>query len=125
MTYYFGFDALVGINRSFTNGGGRTIDEGVARSALARPTHAFGDVEFYPTVVGKAAALLEALARTQGFVDGNKRTAWLACVGLLKAHGLTLKAEADAYAADLVLDVIARRSGFAEVHDWLLDNLED
>jgi hypothetical protein len=40
-----------------------------------RCAHSYDGTESYPTLWDKAAALLWALATTQGFIDGNKRTA--------------------------------------------------
>ena len=47
-------------------------------SAAARPQATFEGQELYPTVWLKAAALVESLAQNHGFVDANKRAAWLA-----------------------------------------------
>jgi death-on-curing protein len=45
-------------------------------SAAHRPqASAFGQ-EAYPTVHGKAAALLDAVVRNHALVDGNKRLGW-------------------------------------------------
>lgn len=54
-----------------------------------------GGTDAYPTVVQKAAALLHALAGTQPFIDGNKRTAWLCCVTYLEEHGHEISADDD------------------------------
>lgn len=50
-------------------------DLGLIDSALARPRAAFADVEAYPSLHLKAAALLESLAGNHALVDGNKPTA--------------------------------------------------
>lgn len=53
-------------------------DYGLLESALARPqASVFGD-DAYPTMHGKAAALLQSLATNHALADGNKRTAWAA-----------------------------------------------
>lgn len=77
------FDDVVEINRLHTNGNGMLVDANTVMSAVGRPWQTFDGAELYPTLIEKAAALLHGLACTQGFVDGNKRTAWLACVGFL------------------------------------------
>ena len=51
---------------------------GLADSALAVPRAAFGDHEAYPTLIEKAAILVERLARNHPLPDGNKRCAFLA-----------------------------------------------
>lgn len=52
----------------------------LADSALHAPAASFGDNEFYPDVVDKAAVLCWRLARNHPLPDGNKRAAWAALV---------------------------------------------
>jgi death-on-curing protein len=60
-------------------------DYGLLEAALARPqATAFGK-DAYPTLDGKAAALLHSLARNHALIDGNKR---LALAGLIAFYGL-------------------------------------
>ncbi|GGM75880.1 toxin Doc [Longimycelium tulufanense] len=85
-------------------------DLGLLQSAVDRPSATvFGD-DAYPTVWEKAAALLESLARNHGFVDGNKRTAWVATWAFLEVNGHPLADWFDQDAAeDLVLAVAQGR----------------
>jgi death on curing protein len=65
-------------------------DHGLLASAAARPrTSAFG-ADAYPTLAGKAAALMHSIARNHALVDGNKRLAWAATRSfcLLNGHDL-------------------------------------
>jgi death-on-curing protein len=50
---------------------------GLAASALAVPSSGFGDQDAYVTLLDKAAALIEHLARNHPLPDGNKRCAFL------------------------------------------------
>ena len=50
---------------------------GLAESALVAPRASFGDHEAYPTLIEKAAVLVERLARNHPLPDGNKRAAFL------------------------------------------------
>jgi len=60
-------------------------DIGLLEAALARPqATAFGD-DAYPSIHGKAAALLHSLARNHALVDGNER---LALAGTIAFYGL-------------------------------------
>ena len=52
----------------------------LADSALHAPMASFGDEEFYPDIVDKAAVLCWRLARNHLLPDGNKRAAWAALV---------------------------------------------
>ena len=67
-------------------------DEGLLESALARPQqlHAYGDPA--PDLSDLAAALAYGLARNPPFLDGNKRTAAVACETFLELNGATLEA---------------------------------
>jgi death-on-curing protein len=49
----------------------------LAESALHAPAAGFGETEFYPDFVGKAAVLLVRLAKNHPLPDGNKRAAWV------------------------------------------------
>lgn len=53
-------------------------DLGLIEAAVMRPQQTFDGQDLYPDVHSKAAALFHSLARTQGFLQGNKRTALLA-----------------------------------------------
>ena len=80
------------------HGGGSGVrDETLLDSALARPQqlHAYGDPP--PDLADLAASLAFGLARNHPFVDGNKRTAAVACEvfivfndGMLEAEDLDL-----------------------------------
>ena len=48
----------------------------LADSALHAPMSGFGDEDFYPDVIDKAAVLCWRLARNHPLPDGNKRAAW-------------------------------------------------
>lgn len=56
----------------------RVVNLGLADSALHAPAAGFGDTEFYPDFVDKAAVLIARLARNHPLPDGNKRAAWVA-----------------------------------------------
>ena len=104
MIYLDASDILL-INRTLT-GEGLVHDSGLIESACARPgASAFGE-DAYPSIWEKAAALLQSLACNHGFVDGNKRTAWVAMATFLTLNGRSLEESFDVRAADeLVLAV--------------------
>jgi death on curing protein len=79
-------------------------DPGLLESALARPQAAMLGHDAYPTVHGKAAALMHSLVSNRALVDGNKRLGWQACVVFLWINGWDVRApEDDAF--DLVMAV--------------------
>ena len=51
------------------------------------PRAAFGDHEAFPTLIEKAAILVERLTRNHPLPDGNKRCAFLALERFLSANG--------------------------------------
>jgi death on curing protein len=61
-------------------------------SAVARPTVTFETEDLYPTLDGKAAALVHALTTTAPFTDAGRETALLAAECFLIANGTTLHA---------------------------------
>jgi len=50
----------------------------LADSALHAPAAGYGETEFYPGFVDKAAVLVTRLAKNHPLPDGNKRAAWVA-----------------------------------------------
>jgi death-on-curing protein len=76
------------------HGGGIGVrDEHLLDSALARPqqAHAYGDPP--PDLADLAASLAFGLARNHPFIDGNKRTAAVACETFIMLNGGTLDAD--------------------------------
>lgn len=67
-----------------------TRDDGLLGSALARPKNlaAYGE----PAIAELAAAYAFGIARNHPFIDGNKRTAFMAAYLFLGLNGLRLEA---------------------------------
>jgi death-on-curing protein len=59
----------------------------LADSALHAPAAGFGDTEFYPDFVEKAAVLIVRLAKNHPLPDGNKRAAWVALRMFVELNG--------------------------------------
>ena len=59
----------------------------------------------YDDLYEQAAALLHAIAANHPFVDGNKRTAWLAAATFLALNGVDLVGVDQDMAYALVIDV--------------------
>ena len=97
-----------------------TRDAGMIESALARPKNllAYGQ----PDLCDLAAAYTAGLCQNHGFVDGNKRTAFLTGFVFLYENGHTIVAEqAEAIAAMLSLaDHTLDETGYAA---WLRDHI--
>ena len=87
-------------------GAGPVRDLGLLDSACHRPRAAFFGQDAYPTLAGKAAALMHSLAGNHPLVDGNKRLALLATAVFLRINGYRLDL-ADDEAFDLTFSVAA------------------
>ncbi|HVE97280.1 MAG TPA: type II toxin-antitoxin system death-on-curing family toxin [Pseudonocardiaceae bacterium] len=108
MTEFLDLQDLLDIARDATGGEVAVRDVGLLASAAARPqTSAFG-ADAYPTVHGKASALLHSLACNHALVDGNKRLAWLATYVFLDLNGQRPSATDDEV-VELILEVAEGR----------------
>jgi len=76
------------------HGGGSGVrDEGMLESALARPQQLYAHGDPPPDLADLAASLAFGLARNHPFVDGNKRTAAVACETFVMLNGAVLEAD--------------------------------
>ncbi|MFD7444135.1 type II toxin-antitoxin system death-on-curing family toxin [Streptomyces sp. NPDC059909] len=87
---------------------------GSLESAVHRPRARVFGVEAYQDVYEQAAALLHAIATNHPFVDGNKRTAWLAAATFLAVNGVDLADVDQDRAYDLVVAVAS--GAIDEIH---------
>ncbi|SFN51196.1 type II toxin-antitoxin system death-on-curing family toxin [Dokdonella immobilis] len=106
------------------HGGGSGVrDEALLVSALARPQQlqAYGDPP--PDLAELAASLAFGLARNHPFIDGNKRTAAVACETFIVLNGGLLDAEdLDLYPRYIALaEGSLQESQFAE---WLRQHIK-
>ena len=94
-------------------------DRGALESALARPKNLFAYGQ--PDLFDLAAAYTAGLSQNHGFVDGNKRTAFLTGLVFLTENGYDVVAEqAEVIAAMLELaDHQLDEVGYAQ---WLRDH---
>ncbi len=90
-------------------------DPGAVESALARLLNLAGYGE--PDAAELAAAYAYGLARSHGFVDGNKRTAWVVARLFLNNNGRRLDFD-PLDAVQIMEDVASGRVGEAELADW-------
>jgi death-on-curing protein len=95
-------------------------DAGLFESALARPQNlaCYGD----PDVALLAAAYGYGLARNHPFIDGNKRTAFVAVELFLLLNGQELVAD-DASCVITMLNLAAGELGEDEFAAWLREHL--
>lgn len=74
---------------------GGVRDDGLLQSALARPQQLFAYGDPPPDLADLAASLAHGIAKNHAFVDGNKRTAFVAYRTFLALNQMSLEASAD------------------------------
>jgi death on curing protein len=104
------------------HGGGAGVrDEGLLDSALARPQNLFAYGE--SDLAALAGAYAFGIAKNHPFIDGNKRTAFVACELFLAANGYDLAAS-DEECLAMMLDLAASEINEAEFAAWLRGNVQ-
>lgn len=96
-------------------------DEGLMESAIARPYQTFGGDDLYPTAIEKAAAIAESVIINHPFVDGNKRTGFLAMLAVLNEADIVLTAQKDEIYS-FVIDISTGSKSFDVIVEWLKKN---
>ena len=91
-------------------------------SALHAPQAGFGDEEFYPEFVDKAAVLAVRIARNHPLPDGNKRLAWQALTMFCALNDHSLRVEPDE-AVETMLAIAAGELDEGAVARWLSPHL--
>ena len=94
-------------------------DSGLLESAMARPEHlaAYGE----PDVAELAASYGYGIARNHPFIDGNKRTAFVAALLFLAFNDYSLQA-ADSDKVIIMLKVAVGEIAEAEFAAWIRNN---
>jgi death-on-curing protein len=103
-------------------GGAQGIrDDGMMESAIFRPYQTFAGEDLYPTTFQKAAAIVESVIINHPFVDGNKRTGYLAMLAILEEGKIELNAPNDAI-YDFVIKISTGEIRFEQIVEWLKQN---
>jgi death-on-curing protein len=93
-------------------------DKNGLESALARPFQTFENQELYPTVILKAAALLESVLANHPFIDGNKRIGYTLSRLFLLSNGMDIRAsQNDRY--EFIVSVASGKKDFDAIAEWL------
>ena len=96
-------------------------DEGLMESAIARPYQTFGGEDLYPTVFEKAAAIVESIIINHPFVDGNKRTGYLAMLAILGESKVEINVSNDDIYT-FVIQISTGEAKFEQIVEWLKQN---
>lgn len=93
-------------------GGSGVRDKGLLLSALARPQHLF--VYEKPSLFDLAAAYAHGIIKNHPFIDGNKRSDFLAAALFLEANGIRFNGSE----RDAVIQTIALAAGESTLQDF-------
>lgn len=89
-----------------------------AHIATARLYSTFAGENLYPSAIEKAAAIGESIVINHPFVDGNKRTGFLAMLAMLDELVFTIDASnADTY--EFLVAIASGEKPVEEIVDWL------
>lgn len=91
----------------------------LADSALATPKAGFDDQDAYPTLIAKAAVLVEHLARNHPLPDCNKRAAFLAVWLFLEQNERPFLGEDADTDVPMVEQIAAGEAAPNEIVEWL------
>lgn len=91
----------------------------LADSALSTPSAGFGDQDAYPTLIEKAAVLVEHLARNHPLPDGNKRAAFLSVWLFMEVNGRPFAGEDPDTDVPMVERIAAGEATPNEIASWL------
>jgi death-on-curing protein len=105
-------------------GVGGVLNRELLESASLRPKAAVLGRELYPTLEEKAAALMHSIITNHPFVDGNKRTAFLATQEFLRLNGYEIVAE-KREALEFTLAIAEGKLGIPEIVDWLRRHIKE
>lgn len=107
-------DALTAHDEALAFGGRHGVSSlHLIQSALGRPYSGY-----FPKIYSKAAAALHGCVANHGFVDANKRTAWILTEMLIERSGYVLDVPDDEPIDDLVVAVASGDMSFDELQAW-------
>jgi death-on-curing protein len=93
-------------------------DPGALESAVAQPMMTFDQIDLYPTLVAKAAALAYSLIQNHPFVDGNKRIGHAAMATMLVMNGYKIEASIEDQ-EQIILEVASSQRSREKLTEWL------
>jgi death-on-curing protein len=96
------------------------IYENLLSGCLEKPQIIIGGYEPYPDIFSKAAALLECIISSNVFIDGSKRTGFLACELFLELNGYRISPRAAI--VEFLLRVAVGTLSVNEISNWLKEH---
>ncbi len=118
---YLSLDEVLAIHDLVLEYGGGTTgvrDLGLVDSAIGRP-----QTGYYADLVEMAAALMESLLINHPFLDGNKRTAFVATDTFLRANGFRLDLDSEEAFKFIVGNLDRHSLDFAALVPWISESV--
>jgi death on curing protein len=106
VTIFLTFEEVLAIHDTVAESGG-IRDAGAIQPAVGRPQATVFGEDAYSTIYEKAGAFLQSLACDHGWVNGNKRTAWVAALTFLTVNDHPLDPGFDQDAAEEFMVTVA------------------
>lgn len=94
-------------------------DKGLVDSAINRPK-----TGYYKNLFEEAAAMMESISNNQGFLDGNKRTAFVATDTFLRWNGFYFEIEPQAAYNFMVRASKEKIFKFGLILEWIFEIYE-
>jgi death-on-curing protein len=104
-----------------TGGNPGIADERALESVLNKPLVSFEGEDLYPDLFTKVAVFMYALISNRPFIDGNKRTALMCAMFLLRSNGYQVIAPKDQL-VDLVKGVENGHNKVDQLVTWIRKN---
>ena len=99
-------------------------DREALASALLRPFQTFDGRDLYPSIIEKAASLIESILINHPFIDGNKRTGYFLLRLYLIYHHIDITASLD-NRYEFVINIASGILKFDGIVAWLRTNTEE
>jgi death-on-curing protein len=96
-------------------------DRSALDSALQRPFQTFNQVDLYPSILEKAAALLESILINHPFIDGNKRIGYTLLRLFLIKNDFDLSGSQE-MKYNFIIEVASGKIKYDDILSWLKVN---
>ena len=90
-------------------------DIGLLAAAIARPQTSVGGQDAYPTLIEKAAALLQSVVINHALVDGNKRLGWATTAVFLHINDVDVLSISNDSVYQLVMHVASENPSLEDI----------
>jgi death-on-curing protein len=95
------------------------IDRGKLEGAFGRPQASYDERFLHQSIYKQASVLLHAICAAHAFLDGNKRTAWVATLTFLSLNGVEIDYVDPETMSDYVKEVAEHVHSEQDTAFWL------